>query len=147
MKFYGYITIGECQLNLKIYAKPNTYYLNIMIDGYFDPLIFKNNSYKIIVNSCNSNQIQMIRNEIPYCENPICNKECQLFDPDNPEIASAKCRSPNATSINDITQNVCECTKGFMGKNCDTKVFMDFRYKFLLFCFFFFFSLKYQNII
>jgi len=55
----------------------------------------------------------------PYCDTPICKSSC-------PVGSTARCISP-ILNENDITNNICECNPGYQGKNCNEKIFVNFR--------------------
>jgi len=81
----------------------------------------KFNDIEVEIESCNDNQIKMIKHErYPYCEEPICYDDC----PND----VAYCKGASDVSKNDPKLNHCECLMGYTGKNCSQKKFADFRY-------------------
>lgn len=80
----------------------------------------KNNFLNITLSDCHSDQIKIYsRNKIFYhCENPICHSDCPVNN------GSAICiPGLNNKNINNRKYNQCQCTSGWTGENCNTKVF------------------------
>ena len=104
-----------------IFANPNTYKIKLIIENYNGDIDFKFNDIIINVKTCDTNQIKMYdKNHILYCENPICKNDC-------PVDSSAICKAFQDEGINDIKKNICECSPGWKGDKCDSKIFIDFR--------------------
>jgi len=122
INLFLYINKGYCKLNqLQIYANPNKYILKPFIENYYDELQIKFNPIEITIKECTNKQILMINNRgIQYCEEPICNEECNVG-------IAADCIPYYKKDINDINLNICECLPGYDGNNCKNKVFIDYR--------------------
>ncbi|OUM63122.1 hypothetical protein PIROE2DRAFT_61476 [Piromyces sp. E2] len=113
---------GKCELNnIKIYANPNTYYLEPVIENYNGKIKFLFDNIKIKIDECYSDKIKMIdRHGIQYCESPKCHDNC-------PVGISANCIPYTTELINNKTLNKCECFDGWDGNNCDSKIFVNFE--------------------
>ncbi|OUM60857.1 hypothetical protein PIROE2DRAFT_13300 [Piromyces sp. E2] len=127
-KLYGNVgtfIMGKCEMNnFRIYANPNIYYMNVIIENFENNHIeLRFNNIEIKVNGCDSNQIKMYdKNGILYCESPKCKSNC-------PILTSASCEAPakNFEKINDINLNKCVCNPGWLGSYCDIKNYVDLR--------------------
>ncbi|ORX59218.1 hypothetical protein BCR36DRAFT_275866, partial [Piromyces finnis] len=113
---------GICELNnLKIFANPNSYFLEPVIENYSGTIQFSFDKIDIIINECHSNQIKMVdKYGIQYCETPKCQDNC-------PVGISANCIPYTYEFINNRTLNICECNDGWEGESCNSKVFIDFK--------------------
>ncbi|KAG4092818.1 hypothetical protein H8356DRAFT_950126 [Neocallimastix lanati (nom. inval.)] len=115
---------GKCELNnLRIYSNPELYIMDINIENYTDEIKLKINKIKINILPCISNQIKMYKNDILYCENPICKSNC----PNN----TATCIAYYSELYNDIEKNICECMPGWKNENCNEKVYIDLSFFFI----------------
>jgi len=115
--------IGKCKLNkLQIYANNdihNNFVLNITIENYHEDVSFNFDKIKIYVSNCKNNQIKMYKNHISYCENAQCLNSCSNN--------TLMCKPYYKERINDVNLNECICNKGWDGKFCDIKQFIDFK--------------------
>jgi len=92
--------------------------VNLNIENYMDEIKFKVNKIKINILPCINNQIKMYKNDILYCENPICKSNC---------LNTAICKAYYSEIYNDIEKNICECIPGWKNENCNEKVYIDLR--------------------
>jgi len=60
------------------------------------------------------------KNNILYCENPICKDSCPVGD-------SASCEPFYKEKKNDKNKNICKCNSGWEGLNCQDKKFINYR--------------------
>ena len=122
MFYFFHFNKGYCILNqLQVYANPNKYILEPIIENYYEELQIKIDPIEITIKECTENQIIMFNNRnIQYCEEPICNNECQVG-------VSAECIPFYKEEKNDINLNICKCLSGWNGKNCKDKVYIDYR--------------------
>ncbi|ORX81129.1 hypothetical protein BCR32DRAFT_293444 [Anaeromyces robustus] len=137
----GSFVNGKCDFNnLRIYAEPNIYTLNLYIDNYNGKIDLRFDDIIINVNDCNEFQIKKYDHRgFYYCENPICRESCPTLlsyykknnEFSNNEV-SAICKPYNRSlPINDIDKNICICLPGWSGYNCDTKIYVNFDNIFL----------------
>ena len=93
--------------------------MKVYIENY-DDLDLRFNNILINVTDCQDNQIKRYdRNNILYCEEPICNTEC-------PVSTTATCY-PGDKYNNDINKNICTCMAGWNGPYCKNEVLIDYR--------------------
>ncbi|ORX57678.1 hypothetical protein BCR36DRAFT_459391 [Piromyces finnis] len=119
----GTFIYGKCEFNnFRIFSKPNTYTMKLMIENYNDDIMFKNSELEIKVNSCNENQIKMYNKKgILYCETPKCKPECPVG------ITASCIPDSNNENINNPNKNICSCYSGWEGQYCQNKKFIDFN--------------------
>jgi len=79
-------------------------------------------TYKVNISECPSNNIKLYteRDELFYCEEPICSKTCILKE-------HYSCIKGN-DQVNSPLYNICPCENGWKGDLCNEKVFYDIRY-------------------
>lgn len=121
--FFYYIIIGKCELNnLQIYTNPGTYYIKALVENYNDEIEFNFENIDVEILKCKQNYITAYdKNNIMYCEKAICKPNC-------PVGISASCvPNTNSTLNKDIKYSECKCDDGWMGDDCDIKIFIDFR--------------------
>jgi len=113
--------------NLRIFVDPKystNYKLLFNIENTGEnEIVFERNYIDIVVESCGNNQITVKdKNNFIYCENPMCLSSC-------PVGINAECDSfeNNTSGINNEKLNKCVCNKGWKGKHCDEKIYVDFR--------------------
>ncbi|OUM63410.1 hypothetical protein PIROE2DRAFT_10070, partial [Piromyces sp. E2] len=118
----GSFVHGKCEFNnLQVYANPGTYNIKVVVENYNDEILFNFDSIDIKIMECNDNHIKIIdKNNILQCKNPICNSSC-------PVGVSATCVPGKNNTNNDISLNNCVCNDGWMGDNCDIKIYIDFN--------------------
>jgi predicted outer membrane repeat protein len=110
----GYFSNGHCKFNeLNIVAIPGYYKINFLIENNMYNTKFKVNEIPLKVTNCTDNKITMINDyNIIYCENPICNDDC--------DVKHSICMpSKDALFINSSKYNKCVCFPGYKGKKCN----------------------------
>ncbi|KAL6599709.1 hypothetical protein U3516DRAFT_643530 [Neocallimastix sp. 'constans'] len=115
--------MGICDFSqFRLFAHPSNYTLNIECENHYNNAIFQIDSIDVKVNTCNRNQIQYQKNDILYCENPICNNKCNL--------KSGECIPINHyTTENTIETNICQCFDGYEGIFCEIKSMINLEDK------------------
>ena len=120
--------------NLRIYASPNKYKLKVNIENYDDVINYDFN-ITLTVNKCSEDQLAMVKNDIEYCETPICTDSC-------PVDSKAICYpyTNNIVSDNVAQLNICKCKAGWEDDYCGScckEIFIDLRYLIINICYLF----------
>ncbi|OUM66231.1 hypothetical protein PIROE2DRAFT_59496 [Piromyces sp. E2] len=110
----GYFFNGYCLLNdLQIISNPKHYKLHFHIENDIYNLKFLTNDIPIEVTNCNEKQIiKLYKNNINYCEKPICKEK----------YINGECL-PIQNSSYIYQESYCKCFDGFNNTSCNSKIY------------------------